>query len=229
MTIPTEGTRQMTTTVDVNDLRRALRATLPFADLAGYPGLCGVYLEAAHNNLVLTASDRYVAGHARILASGGALQNILISRRDVKLLRRALDKAIPGDGVAHLQRIPDLHGEDLLEIAVTDLTVRVRTIKTYPGTYSGLLKIFRSVDEKPAGLDTPIRVDPDRLRPFAKAQKALRAGEPRWTFHGPTNPIRVEIGRTFVGLIMPQKFSDQHDPTPVPVGLVAKARKPEYA
>ncbi|MFY1658548.1 hypothetical protein [Micromonospora sp. WMMD1274] len=205
------------TTVDVGDLRRALRVTLPFTDRGGMPVMECVHLEAAHNNLVATATDRYTLGHLRILAAGDPLPSTLLNRRDARLLRRALDDQ-PGQHTARIRRVRKLDGPDRLEVETERLTIRLEVVK---GKYPDVAHLFEVKADDPSGLDAPANLNPELMRPFAKAAKVLNVPDVvRWTFRGTKKPVRVEIGRTFVGLIMPRSFPHNFDPAPVPVGLV---------
>lgn len=206
------------TTLDVGSLRQLLRVMLPFTDRTYMPVMECVHLEAAHHNLVATASDRYVLGHLRTLTTGDPLPSTLLPRRSARLIKRALDQQ-PVNQPVHLRRVRKLDGPDHLEVATDGLTIRTRVLDA---KYPDVAHLFDTGDG-PAGLDAPVNLDPAKVRPFAKAARTLGEMEAvRWTFSGPKKPIRVEIGRTFAGLIMPRSFPRDFDPAPVPVGL-AKA------
>lgn len=206
------------TTVSAADLRQLLRVLVPFADRDGVTTLEAVCLEAAHNNLVGTATNRYVLGHMRILATGDELPATIVPRHAAKVIRRALADA-RDETVVHLRRVRTLHGPIMLEIDSGDAQVRIR-VRTVDATYPKVLHLFEGLDAVPAGLDMPINIDPALTRPFAKAAKTLSLADVRWTFRDPAKPVQVDIGRTFTGLIMPRKFPNSFDRTPVPVGLV---------
>lgn len=206
------------TTVSVADLRQALRAIVPFTDPTGFEVMECVHLEAAHNNLVATASDRYVLGHIRMLAAGDPLPITLLPRRDAKHIRHALSD-MPADEVASVRRIRKLDGPDFLEVATKSRVIRVRVLGEGVKP-PDLRHPFSKIDLLPPDLTAPVNLPPELVRPFAKAAKALGLADARWTFYGPKQPVRVEIGRTFVGLVMPRSFPAGSVAEPVPVGLV---------
>jgi hypothetical protein len=209
------------TTLGADDLRQALRIIRSFTARDDMPGPESIHLEAGHGALVATATDKYVLGHMRCLAAADPLSALLIDRHMAKVICHALSAADAREAV-HLRRIPTLHGEDLLEVCTTDQGLSIRVPTHDAASFPRWTPLFDYLAQAPAGLDTPIGLDPRLLRPFARAAKLLGSGTPRWHFAGPKSPVRVQIGDRFVGLIMPGKLSaDTPEPPLVPVGLPA--------
>lgn len=217
----------MTTTVNVGDLYQALTVVLPFAAKDGDPVMESVHIEAVPGGggLVATASNRYVLGHIRILATGDNLDPVVLPRRSARLILSALVDA-PSNLCAHLRRVPGLTPkDDRLEVATDRVTLSVPVLGV---KYPNVIGLFQVKEGVSAGLAAPIDLNPRVTRPFAKAYAALggelRAGQVRWTFHGDTAPVRIEIGERFAGLLMPRRISGSAVLAPVPIGLVEPTR-----
>lgn len=203
----------MTTTVvtSAGDLHVALAAALRFADERdGWPQLNAVYIEADEDRLTVTATDRRVLGQASISAAGSLPGGALLACEHAKLLAGYLGGEKSADLVhltpvtSHIKR-PRLrieHPEGNFALEVPNQVAEAPRPAWID--YRPILAKFEGL----VGVDcvSSMLLQPEIIAPVASLRKVYDLPA-RWTFLGPLEPVRVEIGKAFTAVLMPAKPS----------------------
>jgi hypothetical protein len=187
------------------DLAVYLRIVRRFTDADDYSPLRCIRLEAAGGKLTITGSNRFVLGHARITAAG-ELPPTIVDRDWVHVITHALDALPDTPAVVQLRRVSALLPDAPPALEITPgVGPFLLTVPTVRATFPKLDLLFDSHREKPQGLDEPIGLAPALVRPFAKACADLAdlGHTAAWHFAGVKNPVRLQVGNTFTGLVMP--------------------------
>lgn len=207
-------------TTSVSDLIRALTATVRFTDRDSYPGLACVRIEAGSGTLVATGSNRYVAAHGRIKATG-ELPATFVPAEHISTVLGALN------GVRDRDRITG--NRTLVEVAVVDgamritadgatLTVPARRDVVWPDAVDAAFASGATRDN--SALDGPITLDPKWLHQIHAVTDNVLEEPAVLSFGGPRGMIRVEVGDWFVAMVMPMRSLPSSKP--VPFGVPAK-------
>lgn len=218
----------MSVSVTAKHLARTLRIAIAFADPDGFGGTESVYLEAGNGLLTATATDRHILGHVRQTATGDwGGTGAIIGYDWADLLVEALDILPDNDPV----ELSLGHGGKRLRLAHPKLVVLVPNSSRAPGSpkqWVDYRALFAKVTDAQPGLSVPVSLDPALIARFADVREllpalwGLSATPVRWTFVGEHAPVRIEIGDSFTGLIMPIRLRPQDDSGwPVPVGEAA--------
>lgn len=214
-----DGYTETGVTVASCDLRRVLRDALPFT--GDDPPLDTVCLEAVAGTFSATATDRYTLGHSRAACTGEFGQRAVITRHTARAIKRMLPCG-PTPHAAGQKVTLTLDGNALRlrtetgdSRSATTLLVPL-SLTTFPD-YPAILT--KSTDDTPG---RPLGLTPHFLARFAKI--GARYGSPLCVFtHDPTSPVFVEVGDTFVGVIMPVRLPDNLTGLTVPIGHRAPA------
>lgn len=223
-----------TVTTDAGALKAVLRAAVAAADTNGHPTLDHLLLQANAGTLTATATDRFVAVHARCDANGTlpptALYGPDVRRFWVRLLRRAEH---PNEQVAI----------DLSSTRVT-LTIAGGLSCTLPHEednvrglpVTALDKAFRKAasGEAAADLARHMAFTPEVvmramriLHRAAHDRRPFSGGTAQWTVAGRMDPVLIELHNWLSILLMPARLTDgdgrevSHRPH-LPYGLPAQ-------
>jgi hypothetical protein len=194
----------MTATCTVQTLRTVLRAALAATDRESFTGGAQVHLHAGDGRICATATDRYVVSHAR-LAADGQLAPVLIHREDATLILRLLDDTSPNQAtIGRVGSRPD----SPLYVRCGDrrLVFDVGRLSTWPS--SAIANLTKILPDRTGPGHSPVAVNPHHLERLVAAIRPRAAGALR-IYTGPhPQPVRLEIGDWWLGVIMP--VSDRH-------------------
>lgn len=179
--------------VNANELATALATIAHFADPdKSIPMLNSILLEARAGRLTAVATDRYVLGTYEIPFEGHDF-SALVPLVDAKALTAVLKRQYKAARVSlgcRDDRLTVVHYEGEVRIRLND--------HDYP-KWRALIP-----DAKDAQECTGISLSPTNIARFAKVPHAKT--EPMHLFFkGRLKPVRVQIGESFVGLIMPMR------------------------
>lgn len=204
-------------------LRRSLVATIPAASKDGtLPGICVVHLHAGRNVLLATATDRYVAAHARCGAVDD-LEPTVVQLADAKFIADWL-RRLHAETEISLARDGD-------HLVVTDgiLTLRLGT-EDLGWPAKSMTSIFAGTRAKATSAgkpNPPGRLDLGRER-LASLNRVLsatpRGSTTRWRMGDGLSPVLVDVDDWLLVAVMPMRIhpEDQHvmfgmpDPEPAP-------------
>lgn len=225
---PNIGDKASSLTIPAANLVRVLHDALPFAGTdTDLPQISAVYIEAAGGVFTVTATNRYVLGHARTTCDGGLPAPLLISADDARLIAqlfRPNRRSVTGPTVTiitdeHVARFAYADSDSLGLLPELGVAVRLRHI-AFP-KYQHLLTRRSKADWDGS---TAIGFNPRLLNLFGKVTDANQH-HLRMFLNGPTRATVVEIGEDFIGIVMPVKIAHdgQEAKTPtVPIGPAAK-------
>jgi hypothetical protein len=202
----------MTATCTVAALRTVLRAALAATDRESPTG-AQVHLHAGDGRICATATDRYVASHARLPADGD-LHPVLIHREGATLILRLLEQGSLTRQVT-IGRVGTRPGSRLyVRCNGRRLVLDVGHLGAWPAGIGNLHKIL---PDRTGSGQRPVAVDPHRLERLVAGIRPL-VGEPPGRVQSalriytgpPGQPVRLEIGDWWLGVIMP--ISDRNIP-----------------
>jgi hypothetical protein len=222
-------------TLTAGDLRRSLAATIPAASADVWlPELAGIVLYVTGEQLLATATDRYVAAHAKCPIAEGALRPATLQLNDAKFLATLLRRPMkPPLDLVTVERLGDT-----LEVTYAGTTVRLRSGEP-AGWFAQANAIFTGAStkkNKPAPGGEPIegRIDlgVDRLRSLGRVLAAAPAGtRVRWRILPSGGPVLVDLLDWLLVVVMPMRPDpdEQHVlvtlPEPAPVAKAVRAPK----
>lgn len=206
-TISTTDTTVETFHVDAAQLHRILTNVLPAVDTSNtLPVLAAVRLEVSAGTLTAVATDRYRlhTDTAELVADDGPSTvelATLLHRRDAAELAKLAKK-----------------WTGAVTFAVSAGSISVHTVSAPTLTFTAVDDEFPRwralvpASDGPTELDAPIAFRPECLADFAKVivpdnRRGAKKGDVmRMRHNGPTKPVRIEIGETFVGILMPVRL-----------------------
>lgn len=218
----------MTVSVTASHLARSLRIALAFVEPEGFGGTESVYLEAGGGLLTATATDRHTLGHVRQTATGDwGGTGAIIGHRWADLLVQALDALADDDPV----ELSLGRGGKRLRLGHPNLVVLVPNTPWAIGSpkqWVDYRALFAKVEIAKPGLEAPVSLDPALIARFAYVHELLpvpwgtSAVPIQWTFIGEHAPVRVDIGDSFTGLIMPIRLRPEDSAAwPIPIRAVS--------
>lgn len=211
-----------TVTMQVPDLLAVLLAAVEFTCKSdGWTELRTVQLAAGGGVLTGTATDRYIAGHARRPATGAFDGVVAIDRDDVKRITDLLHGM--GEQAMGAEVTIIAAGTEPRTAAATFTTsnasLRVSTITVSDSLLTSIANLF-TAKPQPHEVLAPFAINPRLFRAFTEVQTLIARDAPcRVTVGSATSPIRLDMDDWFVGLMMPTRIEGPASVGPVPFGL----------
>lgn len=202
-----------TVTVKAEVLVRTLSNVVPFADTGrdAYAAISVVHVEAGNGVITATATDRFTMGHARGEANG-AMGGTSIRLPDVKRILDTLKGAAKADAYAILTLSGETPETQTLTVACDVLGTSVTVAPEFEA-FPRYRRLFPTEHE--VNLTVSAAFNAAYMARFAKVK--VDRGVPMRIVHAsPQKPMVVEIGDSFVGIIMPVKNAGE---SIVPIGL----------
>lgn len=212
-----------------NELVRILKEASLFASTNDtIPVINAVHLEARDQELIAVATDRFVLGASKteIDENTGPFVAALPLRQVKTIVQLA------GGGRQAFSKVTLDANDKQIRVAFSSGETLTLANELEAGAHRAWVKLLKSsTDDEPS---KAMDLNPQLLAKFARVSGATRM---RLHFFGYVKPIRVTIGDSFVGLVMPVRMPDDvsmdwsvpewTDP-PEPKKLPAKprARKP---
>jgi DNA polymerase III sliding clamp (beta) subunit (PCNA family) len=207
---PQEAPMVARVALKAHDLRRAMANAALFASKdSTFPALCAVRLEISDDGteLVAVGTDRFMLGAdavpcaCAIDGEGRGGVSALIDRLDAERIAKAIKAGKPGrDDYLRLT----LTGGDTVTVETGDVTMTVRQVDGAYPKWRGLIPGPLADSEQcvaRVGLTTKL------VAAFTKVEPAWPGAPMELSLRHPSKPIRVKIGETFVGILMPYKLS----------------------
>lgn len=189
----------MTITLQTNELVRILKEAALFASSSpDIPVINAVHIEARGGNLVAVATDRFVLGASKTELDEPGQFLAALSLRQVKTITQ-----LAGAGKQCFSTVAVDADDKQVRVAFSSgetLTLANELEAGAHRAWMGLLKSSAS-DEPSKAMD----LNPQLVAKFARVSGATRM---RMHFFGHAKPIRVSVGDSFVGLVMPVRMPD---------------------
>lgn len=191
----------MTIKLQTNEFIRVVKEAAIFARSApDIPMINAVHLEARGADLIAVATDRFVLGVSRTeLDEPGEFLAALTSRQ-VRLIAQ-----VAGAGRQCFSTVAIDADEKQVRVAFSSGETLTLPAEVERGAHRSWFKLLESMpDGDPS---KAMDVDPRLLAKFAQLQ-GKRSARMRMYFSGHQKPIRVTVGDSFVGMVMPVRMPD---------------------
>lgn len=189
----------MTITLQTNELVRILKEAALFAHSSpDIPVINAVHVEARGGDLVAVATDRFVLGASKTELDEPGQFLAVLPLRQVKTITQ-----LAGAGKQCFSTVAIDADDKQVRVAFSSgetLTLANELEAGAHRAWMGLLKSSAS-DEPSKAMD----LNPQLVAKFARVSGATRM---RMHFFGHAKPIRVSVGDSFVGLVMPVRMPD---------------------
>ncbi|MFV8169872.1 hypothetical protein [Mycolicibacterium peregrinum] len=191
----------MTITLQTNELVRILKEAALFAHSSpDIPVVNAVHVEARGGQLVAVATDRFVLGASKTELDEPGQFLAALSLRQVKTITQ-----LAGAGKQCFSTVAIDSDDKQVKVAFSSGETLTLPAEVERGAHTAWLKLLDSVpDCEPS---KAMDVNPQLVAKFARLQGA-RASRMRMHFFGHAKPIRVSVGDSFVGLVMPVRMPD---------------------
>lgn len=192
----------MTITLQTNELVRILKEAALFAHSSpDIPVVNAVHVEARGGQLVAVATDRFVLGASKTELDEPGQFLAALSLRQVKTITQ-----LAGAGKQCFSTVAIDSDDKQVKVAFSSGETLTLPAEVERGAHTAWLKLLDSVpDCEPS---KAMDVNPQLVAKFARLQGA-RASRMRMHFFGHAKPIRVSVGDSFVGLVMPVRMPDE--------------------
>ncbi|OBB49667.1 hypothetical protein [Mycolicibacterium fortuitum] len=189
----------MTIKLQTNELVRVLKEAALFAHSSpDIPVINAVHVEARGGDLVAVATDRFVLGASKTELDEPGQFLAVLPLRQVKTITQ-----LAGAGKQCFSTVAIDADDKQVRVAFSSgetLTLPSEVERGAHRAWMGLLKSSAS-DEPSKAMD----LNPQLVAKFARVSGATRM---RMHFFGHAKPIRVSVGDSFVGLVMPVRMPD---------------------
>lgn len=192
----------MSITLQTNELVRILKEAALFAHSSpDIPVVNAVHVEARGGQLVAVATDRFVLGASKTELDEPGQFLAALSLRQVKTITQ-----LAGAGKQCFSTVVIDADDKQVKVAFSSGETLTLPAEVERGAHTAWLKLLDSVpDCEPS---KAMDVNPQLVAKFARLQGA-RASRMRMHFFGHAKPIRVSVGDSFVGLVMPVRMPDE--------------------
>lgn len=180
------------------DLVRVLTEASLFACKSDLPVLNSVRLEATGTHLLAIASDRFVMGVSSARYEGRPFA-ITLPMAGVKLVLGACKLQVGWKPEVDLRVTPK---GTLLHVTIAETVVTVPTFQEFP--YPDWRKLLSESNEATEAVGA-VGLNPQYLAKFGKI-----GTKGSFYLQSPSRPVKVRVGETFVGLIMPLHLRDEN-------------------
>lgn len=192
----------MTIKLQTNELVRILKEAALFAHNDRIiPVINAVHLEARGRELVAVATDRFVLGASKTELDEPGDFLAALSLRQVKSITQ-----LAGAGRQCFSSVAVDADDKTVRVAFSSGETLTLPAEIERGAHHGWLKLLRSEPDQPPS--KAMDLNPQLVAKFASLQGG-RAARMRMHFCGHTKAIRVAVGDTFVGLVMPVRMPDE--------------------
>lgn len=192
----------MTIQLQTNELVRILKEAALFAAANGeIPVINAVHVEARGRELVAVATDRFTLGASKTELDEPGQFLAALSLRQVKTITQ-----LAGAGKQCFSNVAINADDKTVRVAFSSGETLTLPTEVERGAHHAWLKLLDSVpDTEPS---KAMDVNPQLVAKFARLQGS-RASRMRMHFFGHAKPIRVSVGDSFVGLVMPVRMPDE--------------------
>lgn len=192
----------MTITLQTNELVRILKEAALFAHgNPDIPVINAVHVEARGGDLVAVASDRFVLGASKTELDEPGQFLAVLSLRQVKTITQ-----LAGAGKQCFSTVAIDADDKQVRVAFSSGETLTLPAEVDRGAHTAWLKLLESVpDCEPS---KAMVINPQLVAKFARLQGG-RSSRMSMHFFGHAKPIRVTIGDSFVGLVMPVRMPDE--------------------
>lgn len=189
----------MTITLQTNELVRILKEAALFArTVPDIPVINAVHLEARGRELVAVATDRFVLGASKTELDEPGEFLAALTLRQVKTITQ-----VAGSGRQCFSTVEIAADDKQVRVAFSSGETLTLPAEVDRGEHRGWLTLLDTVpDSEPS---KAMDINPQLMAKFARVQGESRM---RMHFFGHTKPIRISVGDSFVGLIMPARMPD---------------------
>ncbi|AOT25802.1 DNA polymerase III sliding clamp [Mycobacterium phage Tortellini] len=192
----------MTIKLQTNELVRILKEAALFAQTApDIPVINAVHMEARGRELIAIGTDRFTLGASKTELDEPGEFLAALSLRQVKTITQ-----LAGSGKQCFSTVAVDADDKQVRVAFSSGETLTLPAEVERGPHTAWLKLLDSVPE--SGPSKAMDVNPQLLAKFARLQGS-RASRMRLHFFGHTKPIKVSVGDSFVGLVMPIRMPDE--------------------
>lgn len=213
----------MTITLQTNEFVRILKEAAIFAASSpDIPLINAVHLEARGTSLVAIATDRFMLGASKTeLDEPEGSFSVALRLKQVRSIIQ-----IAGAGRQCFSSVAVTADDKQVSIAFSSGETLTMGVEVDPGQHRGWLKLLESTPGD--GPAKAMAVNPQYMAKFARVQGGR--AQMRMHFFGHARPIRVSVGDSFVGLIMPVRMPDDASMDwVVPEWVASVPEKPDKA
>jgi len=192
----------MTITLQTNELVRILKEAALFAHSDNtIPVINAVHLEVRGSELVAVATDRFVLGASKTELDEPRQFLAALTLRQVKTITQ-----LAGAGKQCFSTVAVDADDKQVKVAFSSGEILTLPTEVERGAHHGWLKLVEAQpDCEPS---KAMDINPQLIAKFARLQGS-RASRMRMHFFGHAKPIRVSVGDSFVGLVMPVRMPDE--------------------
>lgn len=219
----------MTIKLQTNELVRVLKEAALFAHSSpDIPVINAVHVEARGGDLVAVATDRFVLGASKTELDEPGQFLAVLPLRQVKTITQ-----LAGAGKQCFSTVAIDADDKQVRVAFSSGETLTLPSEVERGAHTKWLKLLESApDCEPS---KAMDLNPQLVAKFARLSQASRM---RMHFFGHAKPIRVSVGDSFVGLVMPVRMPDeasmdwatpqwaQEPEKPTPAARKPRAKKP---
>ncbi len=210
----------MTVQLMTNELVRILKEAALFAHAGReIPVINAVHVEARGRELVAVATDRFTLGASKTELDEPGEFFAALSLRQVKTITQ-----LAGAGRQCFSSVSIDADDKTVRVAFSSGETLTLPAEVERGAHTAWLKLLESVpDCEPS---KAMDVNPQLVAKFARLQGS-RASRMRMHFFGHAKPIRVAVGDSFVGLVMPVRMPDEVSMDWAPPEWLRESEKPK--
>ncbi|OBB15075.1 hypothetical protein A5761_15155 [Mycolicibacterium setense] len=192
----------MTITLQTNELVRILKEAALFANSSpDIPVINAVHVEARGRELIAIGTDRFTLGASKTELDEPGDFLAALSLRQVKTITQ-----LAGAGKQCFSNVVIDADDKQVRVAFSSGETLTLPAEVERGAHTAWLKLLDSAPD--CDPSKAMDINPQLVAKFARLQGS-RASRMRMHFFGHAKPIRVSVGDSFVGLVMPVRMPDE--------------------
>ncbi|OBB15494.1 hypothetical protein A5731_00570 [Mycolicibacterium conceptionense] len=192
----------MSIQLQTNELVRVLKEAALFAHSDNMiPVINAVHVEARGGELVAVATDRFTLGASKTELDEPGEFLAALSLRQVKTITQ-----LAGSGKQCFSTVAIDADDKQVRVAFSSGETLTLPAEVERGAHTAWLKLLESAPD--CDPSKAMDINPQLVAKFARLQGS-RASRMRMHFFGHAKPIRVSVGDSFVGLVMPIRMPDE--------------------
>lgn len=192
----------MSIKLQTNELVRILKEAALFASSSpDIPVINAVHVEARGGELVAVATDRFTLGASKTELDEPGEFLAALSLRQVKTITQ-----LAGSGKQCFSTVAIDADDKQVRVAFSSGETLTLPAEVERGAHTAWLKLLESAPD--CDPSKAMDINPQLVAKFARLQGS-RASRMRMHFFGHAKPIRVSVGDSFVGLVMPIRMPDE--------------------